>query len=570
MTFKPRSATTAVAFIITLLIFTQSLKVGDTAINTVPTPITALDQSEQQIIALINATNLYGYDQYLENIALTNPDFRSAGSTGANATANWVKTQFESFGLNETKLEPFQFMGWSLSSEPSLIIDMDGNQTTTDDQQPIVSFECEHYSWPTPDEGTFGDLATLPLPVASDHTQIGMNPIDLAEWDLIDTTGKIVLIGREIRWSGAWQSTFINKLSAQPPAAVVYTWWYDWMNFTPMLYSSTGGRPTGGPGGYYWNLRIPTGSINYENGLSIRQSEETQNVSARVTIRSIIKNDATHFNVVGEISGNTNPDKKIIISAHYDTVVCNGFCDNGAGSAAVIELARVFSTAVARGFYSPSFTLLFITFTAEELDLVGSVNYIAQHKDEMSNMFAVINLDCIGNMDLYVTQTNPTPTMDLDEVIVTAASDLNLSASIEGLGGSDQESFRNPSYANNIVQADWNINENISDATPVESSAMIISRPLQYSDEWSLGKPGWIHTSYDNSTSTSTLDWIGPQNLANHTAVAALTAIRVSINLIPEFPLAEIVPLLTISFLIYIASRSKFRSRRSLAVNRSA
>jgi hypothetical protein len=102
-----------------------------------------------------------------------------------------------------------------------------------------------------PDGGTFGDLVILPLPFAADHTQIGLNVIDSAAWNSIDIGGKIVLTGREVRWNAAWQSTFVDKLTAQPSAAVVYTWWYDWMNFTPMLYSSTGGRPLGSPGGYY-------------------------------------------------------------------------------------------------------------------------------------------------------------------------------------------------------------------------------------------------------------------------------------------------------------------------------
>jgi hypothetical protein len=306
--------------------------------------------------------------------------------------------------------------------------------------------------------------------------------------------------------------------------------------------------------------------VNYEDGLSIRHTEENQNVTARVTINAAIRDNTTHYNVVGEITGYTDSSKMIIISAHYDTVMCNGFCDNGAGTAAVIELARVFSVAIAQGFYKPSYSLLFITFTAEELGLVRSVNYIVQHKDDMPNVLAVINLDCVGSTDLYVSQTNPTATIDLDQVIIAAANDLNLSASIEGPGCSDQESFRNPSFANNFIQADWNISPNISNAAPVQSSAMIISHPLQYSDEWSLGEPGWIHTLYDNSTSTITLNWIRPRNLANHTAVAVLTATRVSVNLIPELPVMQIaVSFLAISFLICLAGRSRLKNeQRSL------
>jgi hypothetical protein len=68
----------------------------------------------------------------------------------------------------------------------------------------------------------------------------------------------------------------------------------------------------------------------------------------------------------------------------------------------------------------------------------------------------------------------------------------------------------------------------ISDTTPVESSAMLVSSPLLYSDKWNVGKPGWIHTSYDNSTSTQTLNWLEPNNLEEQIKVAALSVMRVS------------------------------------------
>jgi hypothetical protein len=63
------------------------------------------------------------------------------------------------------------------------------------------------------------------------------------------------------------------------------------------------------------------------------------------------------------------------------------------------------------------------------------------------------------------------------------------------------------------------------DVHPVRSSILFISYPLLYYDE---AKPGWIHTSYDNSTSTATLGWVNTQKLEDQTKVAALTILRVS------------------------------------------
>jgi peptide/nickel transport system substrate-binding protein len=489
-----------------------------------------LSFAEQRVVALVNGSRAYNYDLDLESIAYQHLAFRSSGSEGANESANWIKEKFESFGL-EAWLEPFEFTTWDLSSKPSLVIDDDGNPSTTSDQTTINSFQCEHYSWPTPESGTFADLVILPLPEAANISEIGKNPINTTEWDAIDTTGKIVLIGKEVRWDPdyIWEYTYQAKLRAQPPAAVVYTWWYDWMSFTPNFFSSIGGRPGSYFGPYYWELEIPVGFVNYEDGLWIRNREDTINVSSRVSIRSVI-GTGPHYNVVGKISGYKNPEKIIIISAHYDTIMSGGFCDNGAGAAAIIEVAKVFTDAINRGFYKPKYTLLFVAFAGEELGLVGSINYIKQHKSEMANITAVINLDCIGSDELYVTETNPANGFDLDEVILDAAQDLGVNATLEPPGGSDQESFRDPSWANDIYYWYWGLEAGIADATPVNPSAMLDSYPMVYGDKWTMGTPGWIHTSYDNSTSTATLDWVEIEDLENHIKVAALTIVRISPN----------------------------------------
>jgi parallel beta-helix repeat protein len=480
----------------------------------------SLNFAEQQVVALVNGQRAYDYDLELEKIALKHYEFRSGGSPGAQEAACWIKERFESFGL-QTWLEPFEFTTWNLSSRPSLVIDDDGNPNTTVDQVIMQTFLPTHLSWPTPAEGVFADLVVLPLPEAANESEIGLRPINATAW-AVDTTGKIVLTGKEVRWTYKWLSVFNDKLVTEPPAAVIFTCWYDWMAFTPPILYSFEGK-------VYWNEEVPVGDVDYNEGLWIRNRENTKNVSAYVSINSTI-GVGTHYNVVGKIAGYKNPGKCIIISSHYDTVTCCGFCDNGAGTAGVIELAKVLSDAARRGFYKPKYTLLFVTFTSEEFYLVGSANYVREHKSEMPNIVAVINLDCIGSDEFYVTDTNPVGEFDLDQTVSDAARDLGITATLEPPTASDHETFRNPQWVNNRIQSYWDFDANISDATPVESSTMLESWPLFYSDKWDMGTPGWIHTSYDNSTSTATLNWVEVEDLENHIKIAALTAVRVSPN----------------------------------------
>jgi hypothetical protein len=244
--------------------------------------------------------------------------------------------------------------------------------------------------------------------------------------------------------------------------------------------------------------------VNYDDGLLIRSRESSVDVSAKVVIDAVV-DAGPHYNVVGKLTGYGEPDKLLVVSSHYDTVMCAGFCDNGAGTAGVIELAHVFTEAVKEGLYYPNFTILFVAFAAEEIGLVGSINYIAQHKVDMEDVIAVINIDSIGSDILEVTETELNHGIDLDQVVLDAARDLGIGARLIERDQSDETAFLHPPNGDNILMYWWDKTLGISDAHPIRSSSMLSSSPLFYRDMWSLGTPGWIHTSNDKSTTT---DWL--------------------------------------------------------------
>lgn len=64
--------------------------------------------------------------------------------------------------------------------------------------------------------------------------------------------------------------------------------------------------------------------------------------------------------------------------------------------------------------------------------------------------------------------------------------------------------------------------------TRVQSSALIISSPLLPNEKISTGDPGWVQTSYDNFISTTTLNWIEPEDLGNPVKVAALSISQIA------------------------------------------
>ncbi len=116
-----------------------------------------------------------------------------------------------------------------------------------------------------------------------------------------------------------------------------------------------------------------------------------------VTWDPFVYNTQTMTNVVAELPGvGPNSDHIYIICAHYDSISDDpynrapGADDNGSGSAAVLEAARILSQ------YRFSHTLRFVHFAGEELGLRGSAHYAAAASARGDLIDGVINLDMIG------------------------------------------------------------------------------------------------------------------------------------------------------------------------------
>ena len=135
-----------------------------------------------------------------------------------------------------------------------------------------------------------------------------------------------------------------------------------------------------------------------------------------------ILRDVEVVNVVAVLPGTTQPEKRIIVGAHYDSLniirkpdapevtpeggepaaddvidfeksveaPAPGVTDNAAGTALVLELARVMSQ------YKFEKTIVFITFAGEEIGLVGSSLYSLKAKEHKDQIEAVLNNDVVG------------------------------------------------------------------------------------------------------------------------------------------------------------------------------
>ncbi|MBI4320410.1 MAG: M20/M25/M40 family metallo-hydrolase [Chloroflexi bacterium] len=204
-------------------------------------------------------------------------------------------------------------------------------------------------------------------------------------------------------------------------------------------------------------------------------------------------------NVLGAIPG-TDPalrDEVAIVSAHYDHVgvdvtgqIFHGADDDASGTAAMMEIARVFSSA---GF-APKRTLLFVGWAAEEEGLIGSSYYVDNPLYPLDKTVAVLQLDTVGvgnrsGVDVFGGTALP----ELFEVISANAAEQGVTARA-----------RRPSGA--------------SDHAPffrADVPAVLIS---------TTGPHPHIHTPAD------TIDTIDPFELEQSARIAAATAYELAVR----------------------------------------
>jgi Zn-dependent M28 family amino/carboxypeptidase len=102
------------------------------------------------------------------------------------------------------------------------------------------------------------------------------------------------------------------------------------------------------------------------------------------------------YNVIGMIPGEDK--KEIMLVTHYDSPFCQGADDNGSGTAALLEVARVLSK------YKFKHPIYFVFTDGEEQGFYGAYDYLNRHKNDIKDA-TVFNADGVGYgeaKDLYV------------------------------------------------------------------------------------------------------------------------------------------------------------------------
>ena len=130
-------------------------------------------------------------------------------------------------------------------------------------------------------------------------------------------------------------------------------------------------------------------------------------------------------NVVGYVEGTDQPDRFIVVTAHFDHLgvrdgeIYNGADDNASGTAGLLMLAEHFSALPARH------SLIFAAVDGEEGGLRGARHFVSDPPVPMASIALNVNLDMISHNDsvLYVAGGYHTESLRsvLDEVAAESA-----------------------------------------------------------------------------------------------------------------------------------------------------
>ncbi|WP_411720548.1 M28 family metallopeptidase [Mycetocola sp.] len=290
-------------------------------------------------------------------IADANGDNRAAGTSGYEASVDYVVETLEAAGWNVTIDEfDFTFVG------PS----------TLEQLTPVAA------SYPTgPFTGSgAGDVTAAVTPVDVQLTTPNTNTSGCEASDFIGfPAGNIALIQRG---TCTFATKALNAEAAGAAGVIIFNAGNDdTAARQDLIVGTLGGSDIVG---------IPVVGASFQQGVALAQAGSTAHVMVP------LPEERPQKNVIAELPGK-NTNNVVMAGAHLDSVQAGpGIQDNGSGSAALIEVAQSMSKV------KPENTLRFAWWGAEEAGLIGSEEYVAGLSQEEKDRIALyLNFDMIAS-----------------------------------------------------------------------------------------------------------------------------------------------------------------------------
>jgi len=208
-----------------------------------------------------------------------------------------------------------------------------------------------------------------------------------------DLTGVLALVHRDDDLQG-WPNVPVIEASLHHAAAVVFYGYYGTYPVPDGIKQDSVKGP------------LPAFSISPRSAWHLQDLMKKGPVTLQISGRADMVPDevARSVNVAAYMYGTTHPDEYVVISGHIDTW-WSGASDDTSSIAAMLELARLFSSARVAGTFVNERTLVFASVGAEETGgpdntwynwLVGSYEFVKAHPEILAGLAVELNMDGVS------------------------------------------------------------------------------------------------------------------------------------------------------------------------------
>jgi hypothetical protein len=332
--------------------------------------MTVKDDLEKQIIGEAWTSS----EVYANVERLCDLGSRFSGTESERQARDFIKDRFEAYGLENVHLPTFDFLAWTRGEARVEVVHPR--------RQTLSSALSLVYSPSTPSGGLRAEVVDL-----------GQGTRAAFATRREEIRGKIVMASSD---SPRGQRR-IHRREKYGRAVAAGAVGFLFVNHLPGMLAPTGSLRAGEL------AEIPAAGLSHEDGFVIRRRLRDGDV---VEVEMHLGNQtrpSQFSHVIGEVPGGrgngggeaSGAIPVIVVGAHYDGHdISQGAVDDAAGTALVMELARIFASLGDRLHASGSRTLRFEAYAAEELGVLGSTRYIDSMSDsEVSAVDFMLNLD---------------------------------------------------------------------------------------------------------------------------------------------------------------------------------
>jgi Zn-dependent M28 family amino/carboxypeptidase len=426
------------------------------------TPVTSPAEASAQIsdpIAMgVEAMTETEYRRHVETLASDEFGGRAPGSPGEELTVDYLVKHFEQLGLEPGNGDSFTQdvpLAWvEATNKPELVISGGEGENLT------FAYGPDQVMWTRKQvpEASIEASELVFVGYGINAPERGWN-----DYEGVDVTGKTVVMlindpgyatqdpelfnGNAMTYYGRWDYKF-GEAARQGAAGAIMVHdtlpaAYGW----PTVENSWTGPqfdmvlPDQGEGlasMEAWITRENAGIVFARAGLSLDEMYEKAKqkgftaVPMPLTASAAIVNQVEKVNsknVAALLRGSEAPDEIFIYMAHWDHLgtdpklegdqIYNGALDNASGTAALMEIARAYAALP----QAPRRSVLFLSVTAEEQGLLGSLYYAANPLYPLQNTVGGLNMDGMNNFcasrDITVVGLGMS---DLDDYLAAAAA----------------------------------------------------------------------------------------------------------------------------------------------------